>query len=95
MTLTGTLTQGVRHHIGGRRARRHVGRLPRRTPTRNASSNAKNSSDSSQTSATEIKRGESHDPSIVKANGKYYIFGSHLAHLKSDDLVNWTSFKTT
>ena len=59
----------------------------------NASSNAKNSSDSSQTSATEIKRGESHDPSIVKANGKYYIFGSHLAWLKSDDLVNWTSFK--
>ena len=59
----------------------------------NASSNAKNSSDSSQTSTTEIKRGESHDPSIVKANGKYYIFGSHLAWLKSDDLVNWTSFK--
>lgn len=37
--------------------------------------------------------GESHDPSIVKANGKYYIFGSHRAWLKSGDLVNWTSFK--
>ncbi|PST46852.1 beta-xylosidase [Bifidobacterium callitrichos] len=46
-----------------------------------------------QTSTTSIKRGESHDPDIVKANGKYYIFGSHLAWLKSDDLINWTSFK--
>jgi arabinan endo-1,5-alpha-L-arabinosidase len=30
-----------------------------------------------------------HDPSVVKANGSYYIFGSHLAAAKSDDLVNW------
>lgn len=47
----------------------------------------------SETATSSIKRGESHDPSIVKANGKYYIFGSHLAWLKSDDLINWTSFK--
>lgn len=39
-----------------------------------------------------IRRGESHDPSIVKADGKYYIFGSHRAWLKSDDLINWKPF---
>ncbi len=32
-----------------------------------------------------------HDPSIVDAgNGSYYIFGSHLAVAKTDDLMNWT-----
>ena len=41
---------------------------------------------------SDIKRGSSHDPSIVEADGKYYIFGSHRAWLKSDDLVNWESF---
>lgn len=31
-----------------------------------------------------------HDPSIIKADGKYYVFGSHLADAKSDDLITWT-----
>ncbi|WP_161786451.1 family 43 glycosylhydrolase [Bifidobacterium bohemicum] len=31
----------------------------------------------------------SHDPSIVKANGRYYIFGSHRAFAKSTDLQHW------
>ena len=31
-----------------------------------------------------------HDPSIVKDNGKYYVFGSHIATAKSSDLINWT-----
>lgn len=31
-----------------------------------------------------------HDPSIIKTNGKYYIFGSHLAGAVSTDLINWT-----
>nr|WP_304321205.1 hypothetical protein [Bifidobacterium catenulatum] len=56
-------------------------------------SSASSKAETSETSTASIKRGESHDPSIVKANGKYYIFGSHRAWLKSDDLVNWTSFK--
>ncbi len=43
-------------------------------------------------SVSDIERGSSHDPSIVEANGKYYIFGSHRAWLKSDDLVNWEPF---
>lgn len=30
-----------------------------------------------------------HDPSIVQADGKYYIFGSHMAAATSDDLSIW------
>lgn len=55
-------------------------------------SSASSKSETSETSTASIKRGESHDPSIVKANGKYYIFGSHRAWLKSDDLINWSTF---
>lgn len=32
-----------------------------------------------------------HDPSIVKDNGSYYIFGSHMSAAKCDDLMNWES----
>lgn len=32
-----------------------------------------------------------HDPSIYKADGKYYIFGSHMSTAVSDDLQHWTS----
>ncbi len=35
-----------------------------------------------------------HDPSIVEANGMYYIFGSHMAWAKSKDLRSWTTFTT-
>ena len=78
MTLTGTLRKAFATTLA---AAMLIGTLAgcSSNANSNASSNAKNSSDSSQTSATEIKRGESHDPSIVKANGKYYIFGSRLA----------------
>ncbi|MCR4738674.1 MAG: glycoside hydrolase family 43 protein [Lachnospiraceae bacterium] len=30
-----------------------------------------------------------HDPSILKADGKYYIYGSHMTAAVSDDLKNW------
>lgn len=30
-----------------------------------------------------------HDPSVVKLDDTYYIFGSHLAAAKSTDLMNW------
>ncbi len=31
-----------------------------------------------------------HDPSIIRAeDGTFYIFGSHMAAAKSDDLINW------
>ncbi|WBS00956.1 glycoside hydrolase family 43 protein [Pseudoduganella sp. SL102] len=31
-----------------------------------------------------------HDPSVVRVDGTFYIFGSHLAAAKSTDLMNWT-----
>ncbi len=48
--------------------------------------------------ASQIKQGsimESvsvHDPSIVKAEGKYYIFGSHMEAASSEGLSGWKSF---
>ncbi len=30
-----------------------------------------------------------HDPSIVKDNGHYYVFGSHIGVARTDDLKNW------
>lgn len=32
-----------------------------------------------------------HDPSIIKVDGKYYIFGTHMSTAVSDDLRTWTS----
>lgn len=34
-----------------------------------------------------------HDPSIVKANDAYYVFGSHRAWAKSEDLISWSTFQ--
>ena len=33
-----------------------------------------------------------HDPSVVKANGTYYVFGSHVEAAKSSDLQSWRRF---
>ncbi|WP_024462406.1 family 43 glycosylhydrolase [Marinimicrobium sp. LS-A18] len=30
-----------------------------------------------------------HDPSVIKVDDTYYVFGSHLAAAKSDDLMQW------
>lgn len=30
-----------------------------------------------------------HDPSVIKTNGSYYVFGSHLAGAQSADFINW------
>ncbi|MBU8786144.1 MULTISPECIES: glycoside hydrolase family 43 protein [Bacillus] len=53
----------------------------------------------SQASAQTQKPGFSevtvHDPSIIKANGTYYVFGSHLASAKSTDLMNWTQISSS
>lgn len=35
-----------------------------------------------------------HDPSIIKADNTYYVFGSHLADAKSTDMINWTQMNT-
>lgn len=37
-----------------------------------------------------VSRVSVHDPAILKANGTYYLFGTHLADAKSTDLMNWT-----
>ena len=32
-----------------------------------------------------------HDPSVIKSkDGSYYVFGSHMAAARSDDLLNWS-----
>ena len=31
-----------------------------------------------------------HDPSVIRADGTFYVFGSHLAAAKTTDLMNWT-----
>lgn len=31
-----------------------------------------------------------HDPSVIRVDGSFYIFGSHLAAAKTADLMNWT-----
>ena len=35
-----------------------------------------------------------HDPSVIRADGKYYIFGSHMEAAVSDDLISWKRFAT-
>ncbi len=35
-----------------------------------------------------------HDPSIVKSNGKYYIFGTHLSNGVSSNLTSWENVTT-
>lgn len=49
-----------------------------------------------ETKTDSIKRVTVHDPSIVKdrASDTYYVFGSHMATAKSEDLVNWTQIAT-
>ena len=33
-----------------------------------------------------------HDPSIIKDNGTYYVFGSHIDAAQSDNLMDWYTF---
>lgn len=35
-----------------------------------------------------------HDPSVVKAENKYYIFGSHMADAVTSNLSSWNTFTT-
>lgn len=39
--------------------------------------------------ANDASKAEVHDPSVIKADGKYYIFGSHMTAAVSDDLSSW------
>ena len=44
--------------------------------------------------AFSFKETSVHDPSILKVNDTFYIFGSHLAAAKSKDLMNWDTIAT-
>lgn len=35
-----------------------------------------------------------HDPSVIKVKDTYYVFGSHLAAAKSQDLLEWTQISS-
>ena len=37
-----------------------------------------------------ISRVNVHDPAIIQVGGTYYVFGSHLAAAKSNDLISWS-----
>ncbi|SFL73068.1 arabinan endo-1,5-alpha-L-arabinosidase [Gracilibacillus orientalis] len=44
------------------------------------------------TESKDFDRASVHDPSIIKGDdGTYYVFGSHIAVAKSNDLSNWNS----
>ena len=44
---------------------------------------------------TKHSRVSVHDPSVEYDNGKYYIFGSHLAAAVSEDLASWSYIKSS
>ena len=39
--------------------------------------------------AQQIEEVSVHDPSIIKDDSKYYVFGSHITTAVSNDLINW------
>jgi arabinan endo-1,5-alpha-L-arabinosidase len=41
-----------------------------------------------------FKNASVHDPSIIIADHKYYVFGSHLASAKSNDLMSWSQLSS-
>ncbi len=45
-----------------------------------------------EASAAAGRRVSVHDPSIMKTNGTYYVFGSHIEAARSDNLRDWTRF---
>lgn len=51
-------------------------------------------SDIVKAAALSTSRVSVHDPSIVKANGKYYVFGSHMSNAVSSNLTSWSSMTT-
>ena len=42
-----------------------------------------------ETAAPIFKEASVHDPSVIKVDDTYYVFGSHLAAAKSQDLMQW------
>ena len=47
-----------------------------------------------QTSAPAFTNVTVHDPSVVREDDTFYVFGSHLASARSPDLIRWTQLST-
>mgnify|MGYP000085147784 CR=1 FL=1 len=53
------------------------------------------SSTSNNQSAIPVYKNVSvHDPSVIKVDSTYYVFGSHLASAKTEDLMSWESISS-
>jgi arabinan endo-1,5-alpha-L-arabinosidase len=50
---------------------------------------SKNKTSVAPSTAPTFENASVHDPSVIKVDETYYVFGSHLAAAKSDDLMNW------
>nr|WP_154893356.1 LamG-like jellyroll fold domain-containing protein [Paenibacillus xylanexedens] len=53
--------------------------------------NSQSSTISNKTQVPEFKNVSVHDPSVIKVDDTYYVFGSHLQVAKSKDLISWDS----
>lgn len=62
------------------------------TPTGGSSSGGTTTATNPNAVQTALTFGNAsvHDPSVIKTNSTYYVFGSHLAAAKTTDLMNWT-----
>lgn len=47
---------------------------------------------SSELSAPHFDEVSVHDPSIIKTDDQFYVFGTHIEAAKSDDLISWERF---
>ena len=45
-----------------------------------------------QAAQVKFKNASVHDPSVLEADGMYYIYGSHMQAAKSQDLQDWKMF---
>lgn len=55
----------------------------------NQSNAGKGTNDAEPTGTPVFANVSVHDPSVIKADDIYYVFGSHLASAKSKDLMSW------
>ena len=42
-----------------------------------------------------FKRASVHDPSVIEADGQFYVFGSHLAAAKTKDFMQWEQISSS
>ncbi|CAM4412767.1 glycoside hydrolase family 43 protein [Paenibacillus alkaliterrae] len=68
-----------------------------KTQAQNGSQAADNSTNKTEAIAAQepiFADASVHDPSIIKVGGTFYVFGSHLAVAKSNDLMSWEQLNT-